>query len=56
MHSRVYVLACIYFMYMFLFRELLPDIIQLLKNTSNSQVEQIIRVMRKWGKDNRITC
>lgn len=38
------------------FRELLPEIIQLLKNTSNSQVEQIIRVMRKWGKDNRINC
>lgn len=38
------------------FRELLSEIIQLLKNTSNSQVEQIIRVMRKWGKDNRINC
>ncbi|XP_076624547.1 tetratricopeptide repeat domain 26 [Colletes latitarsis] len=37
-------------------KELLPDVIQLLKNTSNSQVEQIIRVMRKWGKDNRINC
>ncbi|KAK9295897.1 hypothetical protein QLX08_009930 [Tetragonisca angustula] len=37
-------------------KELLPEIIQLLKNTSNSQVEQIIRVMRKWGKDNRINC
>ncbi|CAK9817123.1 Intraflagellar transport protein 56 [Anthophora quadrimaculata] len=37
-------------------RELLPEIIQLLKNTSNSQVEQIIRVMRKWSKDNRINC
>ncbi|XP_012152648.2 tetratricopeptide repeat domain 26 isoform X2 [Megachile rotundata] len=37
-------------------KELLSEIIQLLKNTSNSQVEQIIRVMRKWGKDNRINC
>ncbi|XP_076680325.1 tetratricopeptide repeat domain 26 isoform X1 [Andrena cerasifolii] len=37
-------------------KELLADVIQLLKNTMNSQVEQIIRVMRKWGKDNRITC
>ncbi|XP_014484026.1 PREDICTED: intraflagellar transport protein 56 [Dinoponera quadriceps] len=35
-------------------KELLSDVIQLLKNTSNSQVEQIIRVMRKWGKDNRV--
>ncbi|KAL6259593.1 hypothetical protein P5V15_009510 [Pogonomyrmex californicus] len=37
-------------------KELLSEIIQLLKNTSNSQVEQIIRVMRKWGKDNRVNC
>ncbi|CAL1683136.1 unnamed protein product [Lasius platythorax] len=37
-------------------KELLSDVIQLLKNTSNSQVEQIIRVMRKWGKDNRVNC
>ncbi|XP_020294352.1 intraflagellar transport protein 56 isoform X2 [Pseudomyrmex gracilis] len=37
-------------------KELLSDVIQLLKNTSNSQVEQIIRVMRKWGKDNRVSC
>ncbi|XP_033214942.1 intraflagellar transport protein 56 isoform X2 [Belonocnema kinseyi] len=37
-------------------KELLPEIIQLLRNTSNSQVEQIIRVMRKWGKENRIVC
>ncbi|XP_076235055.1 tetratricopeptide repeat domain 26 [Calliopsis andreniformis] len=37
-------------------KELLTEVIQLLKNTSNSQVEQIIRVMRKWGKDNRISC
>ncbi|XP_017888054.1 intraflagellar transport protein 56 [Ceratina calcarata] len=37
-------------------KELLSEVIQLLKNTSNSQVEQIIRVMRKWGKDNRISC
>ncbi|XP_015509305.1 intraflagellar transport protein 56 isoform X1 [Neodiprion lecontei] len=35
-------------------KELLPDVIQLLRNTNNSQVEQISRVMRKWGKDNRI--
>ncbi|EZA49567.1 Tetratricopeptide repeat protein [Ooceraea biroi] len=37
-------------------KELLSEVIQLLKNTSNSQVEQIIRVMRKWGKDNRANC
>ncbi|KYQ47498.1 Tetratricopeptide repeat protein 26 [Trachymyrmex zeteki] len=37
-------------------RELLSEVIQILKNTSNSQVEQIIRVMRKWGKENRVNC
>ncbi|KAK2575113.1 hypothetical protein KPH14_008838 [Odynerus spinipes] len=37
-------------------KDLLPEVIHLLRNTSNSQVEQIIRVMRKWGKDNRINC
>ncbi|KAL2712888.1 intraflagellar transport protein 56 isoform X2 [Vespula squamosa] len=36
--------------------DLLSEVILLLRNTSNSQVEQIIRVMRKWGKDNRINC
>lgn len=35
-------------------KDLLPEVIQLLRNTSNSQVDQIIRVMKKWGKDNRI--
>ncbi|KAI4489478.1 hypothetical protein M0802_011090 [Mischocyttarus mexicanus] len=37
-------------------KDLLSEVILLLRNTSNSQVEQIIRVMRKWGKDNRINC
>ncbi|KYM75317.1 Tetratricopeptide repeat protein 26, partial [Atta colombica] len=37
-------------------KELLSEVIQILKNTSNSQVEQIIRVMRKWGKENRVNC
>ncbi|XP_012264902.1 intraflagellar transport protein 56 [Athalia rosae] len=37
-------------------KELLPDVIQLLRNTNNSQVEQISRVMRKWAKDSRINC
>lgn len=48
--------ANIWFLFNVIFRELLPEVVQLLKNTSNSQVEQIIRVMRKWGKDNRINC
>uniref|UniRef100_A0ABD2W9D5 Intraflagellar transport protein 56 n=1 Tax=Trichogramma kaykai TaxID=54128 RepID=A0ABD2W9D5_9HYME len=37
-------------------RELLTEVIKLLKNTSNSQVEQIIRVMKKWAKENRVAC
>lgn len=35
-------------------KELLTEVIQLLRNTANSQVEQIIRVMKLWAKDNRI--
>ena len=36
-------------------RQSLADIVQLLKNTaSNPQVEQIIKVMKKWAKDNRV--
>ncbi|KAJ8897265.1 hypothetical protein PR048_002611 [Dryococelus australis] len=35
-------------------RELLKDVVQLLRNTANSQVEQIIRVMKRWAKDNRV--
>ncbi|CAH1243646.1 TTC26 [Branchiostoma lanceolatum] len=35
-------------------RETLRDIIQLLHNTSNMQVEYIVRTMKKWAKDNRL--
>nr|CAD7580849.1 unnamed protein product [Timema californicum] len=35
-------------------KELLTDVIQLLRNTANSQVEHIIRVMKRWAKDNRV--
>ncbi|XP_067005193.2 intraflagellar transport protein 56 isoform X2 [Anabrus simplex] len=35
-------------------KEYLKDMIQLLRNTANSQVEHIIRVMKRWAKDNRI--
>ncbi|XP_069684977.1 intraflagellar transport protein 56 [Periplaneta americana] len=35
-------------------KEPLSEVIQLLRNTANSQVEQIIRVMKRWAKDNRI--
>ena len=36
-------------------RQSLADIVHLLKNTSNPQVEQIVKVMKKWAKDNRVT-
>ncbi|XP_075210998.1 tetratricopeptide repeat domain 26 [Lycorma delicatula] len=32
----------------------LSDVIQLLRNSANSQVEQIIRTMKRWAKDNHI--
>ncbi|XP_077980438.1 intraflagellar transport protein 56-like [Glandiceps talaboti] len=35
-------------------RETLRDILQILRNTSNPQVEYIMRTMKKWAKDNRI--
>jgi intraflagellar transport protein 56 len=33
-------------------RERLIEVIQMLKNTSNPQVEYFIQVMKKWGKEN----
>lgn len=35
-------------------RSLLADVVQMLKNTSNPQVDQIVKVMKKWAKDNRV--
>ncbi|XP_047143283.1 intraflagellar transport protein 56 isoform X2 [Hydra vulgaris] len=35
-------------------RETLRDVLQLLRNTSNPQVEYILRTMKKWAKENRI--
>ncbi|XP_076055072.1 tetratricopeptide repeat domain 26 [Oratosquilla oratoria] len=35
-------------------KDSLGDILQLLRNTANPQVEGIIRVIKKWAKDNRI--
>ncbi|XP_038074755.1 intraflagellar transport protein 56-like [Patiria miniata] len=35
-------------------RETLRDILQILRNTGNPQMEYIIRVMKKWAKDNRV--
>ncbi|XP_050440578.1 intraflagellar transport protein 56 [Adelges cooleyi] len=32
----------------------LADIIQLLRNSSNSQVENMIRMMKKWAKNNKV--
>ncbi|KAJ1527866.1 hypothetical protein ONE63_007804 [Megalurothrips usitatus] len=35
-------------------KELLTDVISLLRNTANSQVEMIIRTVKRWAKENRI--
>ncbi|XP_076455772.1 intraflagellar transport protein 56-like isoform X3 [Babylonia areolata] len=35
-------------------RETLRDVINMLRNTSNPQVEYIIRTMKKWAKDNLV--
>uniref|UniRef100_A0A3B3RYF4 Intraflagellar transport protein 56 n=1 Tax=Paramormyrops kingsleyae TaxID=1676925 RepID=A0A3B3RYF4_9TELE len=36
-------------------RETLREVLPLLRNTGNSQVEYIIRALRKWAKDNRVS-
>jgi len=38
-----------------LFRELLQDILMLLRNTNNPQVEYITRTIVKWAKENMVT-
>ena len=38
----------------FRFRETLRDVVQMLRNTGNPQVEYIVRVMKKWAKENRV--
>ena len=35
-------------------RQYLADMVQILKNTTNPQVEQIVKVIKKWAKDNRV--
>ncbi len=35
-------------------RQTLADAVQMLKNTSNPQVEHITKVIKKWAKDNRV--
>ncbi|XP_065215212.1 intraflagellar transport protein 56-like [Planococcus citri] len=35
-------------------RDSLSDMVQLLRNSANAQVEPIIRVIKRWAKDNRI--
>lgn len=34
--------------------EMLGDVLQLLRNSSNSQADHITKVIRKWAKDKRI--
>ncbi|XP_066118513.1 intraflagellar transport protein 56 isoform X1 [Saccopteryx bilineata] len=35
-------------------RETLRDVLHLLRSTGNSQVDYIIRIMKKWAKENRV--
>ncbi|XP_015255673.1 PREDICTED: intraflagellar transport protein 56-like [Cyprinodon variegatus] len=35
-------------------REKLKEVLALLRNSGNPQAEYIIRVLRKWAKDNRV--
>ena len=35
-------------------KELLMDVLTMLRNTSNPQVEYIIRIIKKWGNENRV--
>ncbi|XP_073448806.1 intraflagellar transport protein 56 isoform X2 [Aquarana catesbeiana] len=35
-------------------KETLTEVVHLLRSTGSTQVEYIIRIMKKWGKDNRV--
>ena len=35
-------------------RESLKEVLPMLRSTGNPQVEYIIRIMKKWAKDNRV--
>jgi len=35
-------------------RDLLRDVIQMLKSTANPQVEYIVQTMTKWAQSNRV--
>lgn len=35
-------------------REILKEVLPMLRSTGNPQVEYIIRIMKKWAKDNRV--
>lgn len=37
-----------------LLRETLREVLHLLRSTGNTQVEYIIRIMKKWAKENRV--
>lgn len=39
---------------LFIFRDQLADVIQLLRNSANPQVEQLIKMMKKWAKNNKV--
>ena len=39
---------------MMCYRESLKEIMQILRNTANSQAEFIIIAIKKWARDNRV--
>lgn len=42
------------FHFFFFCRDKLQEVVQLLRNTTNPQVEYITRTMKKWARDNQI--
>lgn len=55
-HERLCILYVILYPHISCFhpRETLKEVLTLLRNSGNPQVEYIIRIMRKWAKDNRV--
>lgn len=42
------------FHFFFFYRDKLQEVVQLLRNTTNPQVEYITRTMKKWARDNQV--
>ena len=42
------------YMYSIFLPQSLADIVAILKNTQNPQTDHIVKVMKKWAKENRL--